>query len=121
MELGINPHVIHHFIEQARAYHAKDTVFSDDLSAKLLSNQFGHVTYHDAVGTINKLDPEQQAALVALMYVGRGDFDISEWDDALAVAKNYWTDHTGEYLLSRPLVANYLEEGLEQLTFVQHD
>ena len=51
------------------------------------------------------------------MWIGRGDFDASEWDDALQQARDMWTSHTAEYLLARPLVADFLEEGLVSLDY----
>ena len=50
--------------------------------------------------------------MVALMWVGRGDFAAEEWDSARAEAADRWTPRTAEYLLGTPLVADYLSEGL---------
>jgi hypothetical protein len=49
---------------------------------------------------------------VALMWLGRGDYDLEEWEDALEQARESWSAHTAEYLIATPLVADYLEEGL---------
>ena len=62
---------------------------------------------------INDLEPDQQVSIVALMWLGRGDYTIDEWDDVIAQAKEQWTDHTAEYLISTPLLSDYLAEGLE--------
>jgi hypothetical protein len=51
---------------------------------------------------------------VALMWIGRGDFEIDEWDDALERAQDSWNARTAEYLIGTPLVADYLAEGLDQ-------
>jgi hypothetical protein len=47
-------------------------------------------------------------SLVALMWVGRGDYELEEWDEALKFAEETWTDHTAEYLVGT------LAEGLQQ-------
>ncbi|HEX6929865.1 MAG TPA: DUF3775 domain-containing protein, partial [Gammaproteobacteria bacterium] len=66
---------------------------------------------------IDDLEPVQQAELVSLMWLGRGDYDVDEWEDIRQQAKEQWTEHTAEYLLATPLVADYLEEGLSLLGF----
>lgn len=67
------------------------------------------------VSIINNLRPDQQVTLVTLMYLGREDFDVSEWDNAFELASQELTDHTGQYLLSRPLVADDIENALNLL------
>jgi len=52
--------------------------------------------------------------LVALIWLGRGDYDLEEWEDAVQDALEARTDRTWEYLLAHPLVADYLEKGLIQ-------
>jgi hypothetical protein len=48
------------------------------------------------------------------MWVGRGDYSLEEWDEALTFAEENWTDHTAGYLIGTPLLADYLAEGLQQ-------
>ncbi|UCH53870.1 MAG: DUF3775 domain-containing protein, partial [Pseudomonadota bacterium] len=74
-------------------------------------------TFAELTAEINDLEPDQQVTLVALMWLGRGDFDAEEWEDALAQARDQWKPNTAEYLLTTPLVADYLDEGLAQLGY----
>ncbi|MFT5083608.1 MAG: hypothetical protein ACI9Y1_001653 [Lentisphaeria bacterium] len=55
--------------------------------------------------------------VLALLWLGRGDFDASEWSDALALAAENWSANTADYLLSLPLLAEYLSEGLHALDY----
>ena len=71
--------------------------------------------------TVNDLEPDQQQALVALMWLGRGDYDVEEWTQALEAAHDAWNMRTAEYLIATPLVADYLEEGLSQLGYSCED
>lgn len=64
--------------------------------------------------TVDDLEPDQQVMLVALMWVGRGDYSVDEWQDALNHAKDSWNNRTADYLLGTPMLADYLAEGLEQ-------
>ena len=58
------------------------------------------------------LEPDQQTEVVALMWLGRGDFQEDEWEGALRLARDEWTPETADYLLGHPLLAEYLVEGL---------
>ena len=69
-------------------------------------------TYEELGSFIKALNEEEQANLVALVWVGRGDFGKDEWDEVLAQARQQANDRTAEYLLGIPLLADYLEEGL---------
>ena len=69
--------------------------------------------YQELKVMIDDLEPDQQMMLVALMWVGRGDYSVEEWDDAMEFAEENWTDHTAEYLIGTSLLADYLAEGLE--------
>jgi hypothetical protein len=46
------------------------------------------------------------------MWLGRGDYSEEQWDAACSEAKSGWTPRTAEYLMAKPLVADYLTEGL---------
>ena len=65
---------------------------------------------------VDDLNEDEQIDLVALMWLGRGDYDTSEWDDARAEAIRARDEHghTAEYLLGAPLLGDYLEEALSQ-------
>jgi hypothetical protein len=63
---------------------------------------------------IDGLNWDEQCQMVALVWLGRGDFGKEDWDEALKTAGDRHTEHTAEYLLGMPLLADYLEEGLAQ-------
>ena len=62
---------------------------------------------------IEELLDEEQIELVALTWVGRGDFTVDEWDDAIQAATERRNDRTADYLLGIPPLGAYLEEGLD--------
>jgi hypothetical protein len=123
--LNINPEIVCTLIKRAREFHAKEgvvipeetTASSADLVADLLADHQGEPTFQEFKIVVDDLEPDQQVALVALMWLGRGDFDADEWSAAFEQAGEGWTPHTAEYLLATPLVANYLEEGLAALGY----
>ena len=63
-------------------------------------------------GVIEGLDVDEQAALVALVWVGRGDFEPEEWPAAVARAHERRLRSTASYLMGIPNVGDLLEEGL---------
>ena len=111
-------------IDKAHEFQIKDEVaFVDepsgpgDFSEDMFATVSGDPTFVELKSTIEDLEPDQQVSLVSLMWIGRGDFDISEWDAAFDEAGDSWTTRTADYLIATPLVADYLEEGLAQLDY----
>jgi hypothetical protein len=60
------------------------------------------------------LTQEEMVNVWALAYLGRGEYEKSEWDDAVAEGERLVNEHTIDVLLGMPLLSNYLEEGLSQ-------
>ena len=88
---------------------------SDDGEVGVLEARSDDPTAAELAGAIDGLSDEEQIALVALAWVGRGDFDASEWDEAKGMARERRTGPTRRYLLSIPLLGDYLEEGAAAL------
>jgi hypothetical protein len=61
---------------------------------------------------LDDLAEDQLAETVALAWVGRGTYDVSEWDDAFAEASDLDVDERIDELLDMPLLAGHLEAGL---------
>jgi len=61
---------------------------------------------------IRALNEDERAQLVALAWLGRGTYDLEEWDEALETARSEHKKRTAEYLLGLPLLGDYLEDGL---------
>lgn len=118
--LNLDTDIISNLLDKARQYQVKEEVsfpeMTDDMDAlHVLADYEDDATYQETVEFINDLRTDQQATLIALMYVGRGDYSADEWDEAYNIALQELTDRTGEYLLSRPLVADYIEQGMDAL------
>lgn len=118
--LNINSGIICEIILKARQFQAKEGVsfpeMTDDMDASyVLADYADDWVYQEVQMAIDNLRPDQQATLVALMYLGRGDYMKEEWGEALAFAKDEWTDRTGQYLLSRPSMPDDIERGLNIL------
>jgi uncharacterized protein DUF3775 len=67
------------------------------------------------------LSDEQQVDLVVLMWLGRGDGVLDDWDDLRDEAFRQHDDRAVGHLLSEPLLSDHLEEGLSQFGFAGAD
>ncbi|MCR8549137.1 DUF3775 domain-containing protein [Salipiger sp. P9] len=72
-------------------------------------------------GIIDQMTEEEQAALVAIMWIGRDAFDADEWAEAYATAVAEASTPTADYLIGTPHVADHLEAGLEALGYDSSD
>jgi hypothetical protein len=63
---------------------------------------------------VRELNVDEAAELIALTWIGRGDYGADEFADAVAEAKqrNY---RPARYLLGMPMLGDWLEEGLEAI------
>ncbi len=62
---------------------------------------------------IDELNEDQQAALIALAWVGRGDYDAEGWDEALKLAYERNVKGTAaEYLVDMQGLGDLLAEGV---------
>jgi hypothetical protein len=122
-ELSIHPGFLQSLILKTRALMAQEELVSPD-SGSNASDDEGPATLQDdpdnalrdeLVGEIEDLEPDQQAELVALMWIGRGDMEPEEWAEALELAAERHEGGTAAYLMSHPHVADYWDEGLDKL------
>ena len=123
-ELDLNTETVRNIINKVHAFHAQDDVslpdenehevINEDLLMQFATDFGGDAYYQELKSTIDDLEPDQQMTLVALMWLGRGDYSLEEWEEAMDFAEESWNDHTAEYLLGTPLLSDYLEEALEQ-------
>ena len=61
---------------------------------------------------LDDLADDQLAETLALAWVGRGTYDVSEWDDAFEEANALDGDQKIDELMDMPLLAGHLEAGL---------
>jgi hypothetical protein len=122
-ELNLNPEFLREFLLGVRAVMAQESLVSpdsgsnptDDEGPATLQDDPDNLTRAAIVAAVADLEPDQQAELVALMWIGRGDMEPEEWDEAVALALELQEGPTSEYLLKHPHVADYLVEGLDRL------
>ena len=122
MDIAIAPNKVFFVIVKSREFdaqvdrgepEAEATAVEDEVD-ELVQDYGEDPTYDEVTEFIGALNEEEQINLVALTWLGRGDFTVEEWDQALQEARDARSDHTATYLLGIPLLSDYLEEGLTQ-------
>ncbi|MES2292389.1 MAG: DUF3775 domain-containing protein [Pseudomonadota bacterium] len=85
---------------------------TDDGNADVLMDKSDDPVQEELLGAIRELPEDERLQLVALAWLGRGTYDLSEWRTALDTARSEHRKRTAEYLLGLPLLGDYLEDGL---------
>jgi hypothetical protein len=123
--LNINPDTVRFIIDKTNEFQAKEGVTipetplspSDDWAQQILADHSDDPVLREIRDAIEDLEPDQQVELVALAWLGRGDYDPSEWDAAVEEARESWNARTADYLIGTPLVGDYLADALSLLGY----
>lgn len=67
------------------------------------------------------LNIDAQRDLLALIWVGRGDYAVERWSDARRQAREVHHLHLARYLAETPLASDYIEAALDQLGYDTED
>ncbi len=123
MALDISPEQVSYIISMAREIENTAPVEADDDEShrgeaddpELVEEHEYDTAYQELAGYLETLSDDDLVALVALIWIGRGTYDNEELDTALEEAAAIGIDRIPGYLLSIPLLAEYLEEGATAL------
>ena len=118
--LEINQGIVCNIIKKAREINMADDLAlpeeRDDLSdaewKQALAEYQDDLSYLELKDLINELEPDQQEDIIALMYIGRGDYTKNEWKAARQQARTIKSTSRADYLISKNMLADYLSEGL---------
>jgi len=89
----------------------------EDQSLSVLSDELNTGVEEEMRATLDDLADDQLAETLALAWVGRGTFDASEWEDAMAEANDTDPESAIDELMDMPLLASYLDAGLAAFDF----
>ena len=124
-ELRISTEKVCALIEAAREVAGKvpstagdHTTTGDDSELVTIEDPEGIGEDEDArrremVDFIAGLNVEEQTDLLALILVGREDYGIEEWDDAVAEAESRIAARDPDYMIGDAALPEYLGDGLE--------
>jgi hypothetical protein len=123
--LAISPDKVCFIVIKARAFDAKvapdieepgDTPADDD-PRSVLMDYADDPTYQELQTFLKGLTQEELANVLALMWIGRGDYSKDDWDDIIAEAEETVDARTVDVLIATPLIGDFLEDALAQFDY----
>jgi hypothetical protein len=127
--LALSPNTVAWIILKAREFDSKDAPLErddDEIDDALLGDisddeeegeDAGDPLAHELTSWIDDMNDTEQAELVALYWLGRGDGDADDFTELTQQARESRVNKTSTYLLGAPMLPDYLEEGLEALGY----
>jgi len=132
VDLSLDPATLRLFADKARAISADvqgdyedGTEHEIDLDAEGMHESHHHdalaeeeaddQTEEELRELIDDLNVDEAADLVAIVWIGRGDYNADDWDEARGEARSRAAGKTSAYLLGMPLLADHIEAGLDTL------
>ena len=125
-ELRISAEKVCAFIEAARELAGKvpstagdRTSTGDDSKLETIVDKPGQDFYEgderrrEMVEFVAGLNVEEQTDLLALIWIGRGDYEPEEWDSALAEAEARIAARDPDYMIGDSALPEYLGDGLD--------
>jgi len=115
----INPAKVCFVIEKSRELLSEDVGMAPDASnptdddERIVLTDANNSIRRELVEFIRDLDVDESAALVALAWIGRGDFEADDWKSAVVAANERREGPTWKYLLGMALLPDYLQDALD--------
>jgi hypothetical protein len=128
-ELTLDPDTAFFILLKTREFDAKEEEVdpdegsnpSDDKDVDVLEFQPDDAVEEEVTRAIEGLNEDQRLDLIALAWIGRGDFTLDDWAEARESAREVDANQVAQYLLEMPTVSDYLEESLSQLGYSLND
>jgi hypothetical protein len=125
VELQVSPEKVCFVIIKAREFDVKDLVTepdpgsnpTDDKMIAVLEDHADDPVIQELTSCIRAMSEDEQIDLVALAWLGRGDYTADDWASVREEAARAHNERTALYLLGMPLLSDYLEEGLALLGY----
>jgi len=123
VEINVSREKVCYIVEMAREFGAAADAIGPDLASS--PPDTGEPDAVEANGdsplaaelreTINDLNDDEIIDVIAMVWVGRGDFSKSEWQAARNLARQRHHRQSADYLMGMPTLGDLLEDGLTQL------
>ena len=130
-ELAIGPDTVRSFAMKARAIGAamRDDYADGNEHEVEIDGDARQAHHHDGLAEeetedlrteelrelLQDLNDDEASNLIALVWIGRGDYEPGEWQEAVAEARSRGRKRLDTYLMRLPMLAEWLEEGLEAI------
>ncbi|MBD8890691.1 DUF3775 domain-containing protein [Roseibium litorale] len=93
----------------------EDTLTDTHAHDGLAEEENDDMTEEELRELIADLNVDEAAELVAVVWVGRGDYEAEDFLQAVEDAKDRANASTAKYLMGMPLLADHIEAGLDAL------
>jgi hypothetical protein len=90
---------------------------AEDQSLSVLEDELNSGVEEEMRAALDDLADDQLAEALALAWVGRGTYDVSEWEEAYAEATDTDPESSIDELMDMPLLASHLEAGLSAFDY----
>jgi hypothetical protein len=122
-ELNISAEKVCYIIVKAREFDAKVPPVepdpgsnpADDGEREILEDHADDPTLLELRSAIDDLNEDEVVDLIALAWLGRGDFGKEDWLEATALARERHKRHSADYLIGIPTLGDFLEGGLDMV------
>ena len=88
---------------------------SDDRGIAILEDTPENPIDEELAAALESLNDDQLTELLALLWVGRGDYDRDSWSEAVRQAREAKNKRIVRYLIGTPMLGDLVEEGLAEL------
>lgn len=76
------------------------------------ADNFTEAEFRELIGDLNV---DEAAELIALAWIGRGDYEVGEWSEIVAEARQRGNRQIASYLLGMPMLGDWLDAGLDAI------
>ncbi len=123
--LTIRPETVCYLIVKAREFGVKvepddpesGSNPSDDREIDIIEDFADDPTLEELSSALASLNEDESLDLVALTWIGRGDYTVADWQEAREQAEEIPLGDRPRYLLGTPLLGDFLEAGLSELGY----
>ena len=118
VDLGVSLETVATVVDLARSLQVKEETDADQVTedanseAALLQETPDDMTEGALRQFIDELNDDEQAAMIALAWIGRGDYGPEDWDEARSLAAERNESDAASYLLDIEMLGDLLAEGV---------
>lgn len=125
--LTIAPETVFYILIKAREFDVKvapedsdsGSNPTDDKDVAILEDRADDATQQELMAALGSLNVDEMADLLALTWLGRGDF--TTWEEAIVQARESRNERAAAYLAGTPLLSDYLENALNEIGYSIED
>ena len=118
VDLGVSLETVATVVDLARTIQGKEETDADQATedanseAALLQETPDDMTEDALRQFIGELNEDEQSALIALAWIGRGDYGPEDWEEARALAAERNESDAASYLMDMEMLGDLLAEGV---------